>query len=103
MANSEADQQKSLVRVERAAILGSDGVVYSVPRPGRHNHVIRLMSQRHGWQPGDGPVAAVRGSTQGFVLSDGSFATREHAARVAFEAGQIDAFRMQGLYSEDLW
>ncbi len=38
---------------------------------------------------------------QGFVTEDGIFVTREQAARIAYEAGQIKQKKSE-LYSEDL-
>lgn len=42
-----------------------------------------------------------RGDTDGFLLSDGSFANREAAAGIAYEAGQIPRLKSQ-LLSSDL-
>lgn len=38
---------------------------------------------------------------QGFLLSNGEWATREYAAKIAYQAGQIDKERKL-LYSEDI-
>lgn len=80
-----------------AAAIRHDGVVYSVPAPGRHHDVIRLMADQ-----GFGPRCM---HDQGFVASDGRFLNRIGALRVAKEAGQIK--RKTGpadkLFSEDLW
>lgn len=80
-----------------AAILDHDGTIYSVPRPGRHHDVIRLMADT-------GCKTPVTGK-QGFVLSDGFFADRRFAAEVAIRAGQVKALSFQpyDLFSEDLW
>ena len=73
-----------------------DGTVYSVPRPGRHHDVIRLMVEK-------GRPTPISGE-QGFVLSDGRFARRKPAARIAITAGQIEKLKWPPLlYSEDLW
>lgn len=88
---------KQQLTVERAAILHSDGTVYSVPRPGRHHNVIALMISL-------GFPAPIRGE-QGFLLSDGSFARRRPALRIARKAGQIKREHAPGigLFSEDMW
>ena len=83
--------------VESAAIL-LDGKVYSVPRPGRHHDVIRLMRDQGVTEPQTGAWE------QGFVLSDGRFARRKPAGLIAKKAGQIVALKWPpSLYSEDLW
>jgi len=87
--------------VDRAAIL-FDGVIYSVPRPGRHHDVIRFMAEKFG------PDWYLHDDEQGFVLSDGSFADRARAWEHAVLAGQLlpraptDA-RGGRLYSEDIF
>jgi len=80
--------------VEKAAILHA-GVVYSVPRPGRHHDVIQAII-----------AAGKHGSflNQGFVLSNGSYVNRAEAAAIAIASGQITVLRWPSLlYSEDLW
>lgn len=87
--------------VEAAAIQTKEGVVYSVPRPGRHDTVLIMLRDRFGrdW------LEANRDHVQGFMLSDGTFATRAEAAKVAFEAGQLPDFTEcpPSLSSENLW
>jgi hypothetical protein len=61
----------------------------------RHNEVIMHMHEI-------GEVMPVLGEEQGFLLSDGTFATRGRAARVAYEAGQVDRLKKE-LSSEDLY
>lgn len=89
-------ETKSIPRVELAAILGEDNIIYSVPRPGRHHDVIRLMTEQ-----GKNPKAG----EQGFLLSDNTFANREVAKIIAKEAGQLLPREMghNRLYSEDVW
>ena len=70
------------------------GKVYALPKPNRHNHAIQLAV--------DDGVKYVGQHEQGFLDSTGRFLTREEAAAVAFEAGQIDR-PTPGLFSEDLW
>jgi hypothetical protein len=84
------------LRVGAAAIVASNGTLYSLKPPARHDTIFRFMQAR-----GEN----CRGTTQGFLLSDGTFATRGRAAVVAFEAGQLpkDTVAPFTLMSEDLW
>lgn len=83
-------------RIERAAIWHR-GICYSVPQPGRHHDVIRMMSETHGLG-----VEAQR--HQGFRTSCERFVDRKEGARIAIAAGQVPALRWPpDLYSEDLW
>lgn len=86
-----------ILRVEAAAILDHDGTVYSVPRPGRHHDVIRLMA-------GIGCPTPITGA-QGFLLSNGKFCGRIPAKFLAKEAGQLlaGASTRKELFSEDVW
>lgn len=86
-----------MLTVTNAAIQLNE-VVYKVPIPGRHHDVIREMATIHKLP------TPIRG-TQGFVLSDGTFASRIKARQVAFEAGQIleGCGKFKELYSEDVW
>jgi hypothetical protein len=96
--------REAQLRVEAAAIRSDtgDGMVYSVPRPGRHHDVIRHM-RAHGYEGG------VQGGLQGFVLSDGRFVMRKAALQVARKAGQLleraptAGSWAHGLFSEDVW
>ena len=87
-----------MMKVEAAAILGDDGRIYSEPRPARHHDVIAAARM-------SGYGGSVAGLRQGFVLSDGRFATRADARIVADKAGQIIPGRTQAsiLTSEDMW
>ena len=82
--------------VETAAIK-SNGKVWTMPRPARHGDIINMM--RHAGagygRPGD----------QGFVLSDGRFARRQRARRIAVRAFQVPPVGPYGdhLFSEDMW
>lgn len=85
-----------IVGVGVAAIRDHDGTIYSVPRPGRHHDVIRLMVEK-------GRPTPITG-TQGFLLTDGRFAMRKEAGRLAIASGEISALKWPpDLYSEDLW
>lgn len=84
--------------IDRAAIC-YNGVIYSVPRPGRHHTVIQRMVH-------DGlPTEAMRLPNQGFVTSSGRFVDRYEAARIARAAGQIvrEPTPPDMLTSEDVW
>ncbi len=80
-----------------AAAILHEGEPYSVPPPGRHHHVIRLLDETY---PGAGPFV----EEQGFMTSRGRFVGREEGGRIALAAGQTPALRWGvDLYSEDLW
>lgn len=80
-----------------AAIRTDDGRVWSLPQPQRHHDVIRVI-RASGYE---GPVG---GERQGFVTSDGLFATRKAAAAIVRRAGQPIRGVIQGtLTSENLW
>lgn len=65
--------------------------------PAGHWHTL------HALHKDSGPLIVARGE-QGFVMSDGTFAGREEAAKAALEAGQITALQWPpNLYTEDLW
>lgn len=87
-------------RIERAAIR-IDGEVWDVPRPGRHNNIIRLYCKET--KAVDGiPPRYEQKSVQGFVTSEGRFVDRIEAARIAYEAGQTKE-PLKHLFSEDVW
>lgn len=75
--------------IVRAAIL-RDGGVYSVPRPGRHHHVLALMRQ-------NGLSQLWSREIQGFLTDTVEFLGRFAAA----EVGYLNC--PPNLYSEDLW
>lgn len=82
-----------------AAVMTDDGVIHFMPPPFRHHHTIHALHRSSG---GEGLVVA-RGE-QGFVMSDGTFASRHQAAIFAKESGQIAVLKWPPLlYSEDLW
>jgi hypothetical protein len=84
------------LRVIAAAILGRDGVVHFISPPGRHHDVMQVLG-----------LPQARADEQGFLLSDGRYARRDEAMRVARAAGQLlnggAADGVTDLYSEDLW
>lgn len=85
-------------RIVRAAVLHPDGGVYSVPVPGRHHDVIRVMGARFRDHE--------KHCVFGFLTNTGRFVDREEGHRIAKDSGQI-IFRCGGdshtLYSENLW
>ncbi|TAL43350.1 MAG: hypothetical protein EPN91_06590 [Salinibacterium sp.] len=85
------------LRVAAAAIRDIDGEVFTVPPPGRHHDVIRMMFEKGRECPSL--------DCQGFVLSDGRFASRKAAKVVAEASGQLlpRASRLRELFSEDVW
>lgn len=85
-------------KVEAAAIIGYDGLVYSLPIPNRHHDIIRVMVQNLGHpKPIDGE--------QGFVLTDGSFVDRITAKFHAIANNQLldRASKSDLLFSECMW
>lgn len=83
-------------RIEAAAIWYR-GRVHTVPRPGRHHHVIRKMYDAGFRDPAM--------QHQGFVTDAERFVDREEAWKIAEAAGQIIRQNITPgtLYSEDLW
>lgn len=84
-------------RIIVAAAIKQDGMVCSVPRPGRHHHIIRQMATA-------GIPIPITGE-QGFLTSDGLFVGRKIARTIAEAAGQIASKHgnPNELYSEDIW
>lgn len=82
------------LKVVAAAIRKEDGRVFSVPAPGRHHDVIRLMGEEF-----------EQYDEQGFLLSDGNWVRRKVALIIAVRSGQIKEGKWpaHGLFSEDLW
>jgi hypothetical protein len=78
-----------------------DGVIYSLPRPNRHHHVIRLIASING--------VGIKGpDVQGFLDENGEFLNRQGAFIRAQRTGQIirpkvGGYRGGDLFSEDLW
>jgi hypothetical protein len=89
-------------RILAAAIrVNATGIVFSVPAPGRHHDVIRVMVHEHGIAP---PIDHGR-YEQGFTLDDGTFVRRKPAKHIARAAGQLlpRASDHAELFSEDVW
>lgn len=71
-----------------------DDHIFSLPKPNRHHHVIRMI----GGIPGP--------NIQGFLDDEGRFLDRKEALQVALAAGQVlnpADIRANQLFSEDLW
>lgn len=87
--------------VVAAAFRSQSGLVFYVPRPGRHHDIIRAAA--------DAGIPTPITGTQGFIDNDGVFMNRKEAMLVALEAKQPiireDAHNYPGgsLFSEDLW
>ena len=88
--------------IDRVAIM-QGGVVYSLPKPNRHDDVVRHMMLVHHVSPVNGE--------QGFIDNRAPeiFINREAASKLAVETGQLKEIqvvrgkRYRKLYSEDLW
>ena len=80
-----------------AAIKNGEGMIFTLPRPKRHNDVIEYAYT----QTEDCFFE------QGFVLSDGTFADGKRAEEVARASGQKEGplihHHLGGLSSDDLW
>lgn len=87
--------------VAAAIRVESTGVVYAIPRPGRHHNVIRMVAAAgHELPINEGSPAY----TFGFVSNAGLFLDRAEAEAVAREHGQLARPNIGGpMTSEDLW
>lgn len=77
------------------------GVIYSLPEPNRHHHVIRHIIDTVGVSSVD-----VEEDDQGFLDESGRYLRRAQALQSALENDQIknpSKIRMNRLFSEDLW
>ena len=73
-----------------------DQIVYFLPEPYRHHHVIKMMKRDYA----DGKPHKY----QGFVTDDWKYLTRKEAAIYALENGQCSKLGYPPrLFSEDLW
>lgn len=74
-----------------------ENIVYSLPAPDRHHHVLRLIYKEHG---------KCNPNKQGFLNNSGVYLTRTQALKVALAANQvkdINNIHADRLFSEDLW
>lgn len=87
----------ALLAVIGVAIIAKGGMMCSLPKPKRHHDVIRAMAA----SGMDTPIIG----EQGFLLSDGTFATRKQAAKIAIKANQLlsRSKGLEQLFSEDVW
>ena len=84
-------------RVIVAAAVRLDGVVWQLPSPARHHHVLWALDQVL-------PGRAIEAHDQGFVTADGDYVDRVDGSRLAIDAGQIERLQWPPyLYSEDMW
>jgi len=74
--------------IREAAVKDRDGRINTGQR---HNDIFHEM-----------PPAMIKDSEEGFLTFDGIFVTREEAARIAFECGQISE-PVPKLFSEHLY
>lgn len=82
--------------------LGDGGAVISMGRPNRHHNILSECN----YNQIDG--RKFKPEDSGFLLSDGTFATRRRAFNIAVMAGQLlerkpGQYDGPELYSEDLW
>ncbi len=81
-----------------AVAITQDGIVFTLPRPARHHHVIKYITSKPGrkYNPKLGE--------QGFITDSGNFVTREQAAILALASGQVIKLAdPPELFSEDVW
>lgn len=87
-----------------AAAIQYDGLIFSMPSPARHCHVMRGM-HAIGLMKDVASPDLLR--EQGFTTSLGRYVSREEGAKIARAAGQLEGRTKTGgantLYSEDLW
>lgn len=93
------------IRVDKllvvAAAVWQEGMIYSLPRPARHHDILHKLHALGLPAAVGGPYSSLE---QGFLLSDGAFAGRERAAKLALATGQVQKLHAPPeLYSEDLW
>lgn len=78
-----------------------NGIIYSLPKPNRHHHVIWLIVEKTEVDTVDS-----HGEDQGFLDSEGNYLTRKEALDNARFNGQLRDDRSiwnEELYSENLW
>jgi len=89
-----------MVTIVSVAIQDPNGLVFSLPKPKRHNHIVHSMALV------GMPTPVTNNREQGFLTSEGNFVTREEAAVIAISCGQVkaEALDVPGvLFSEDVW
>lgn len=81
-----------------ASAIFCNGVIHSIPQPGRHHHIIDKMAV-NGMRP-DQMV------TQGFLTSTGRYVDRFEGMKTAQKSGQLNGKSPtihHELFSEDIW
>lgn len=79
-----------------AVAIRTEQDIYELPRPARHHNIIRELAGR-------GHSIPIIGE-QGFIDDQRGFVTREEAAQIALDQGQIGRLHAPpNLFSEDLW
>lgn len=79
-----------------AAAIRQDELIFSVPSPARHHHIIGKMAKA------GLPIPV--GGEQGFLDDRRGFVNRAVAAEIALAEGQIKELPTPpALFSEDLW
>ena len=78
-----------------AAAINYHGLILSMPKPARHHTLILRMANL------ELDARSLRQADQGFLMSDGTFATRDEAQRLI----NFPSSKLIGsiLTSEDLW
>lgn len=95
--NAMARFRSGEMKVDVAAIRTRGGEVFSLPRPARHDAVIRLVFKKTGQK-------VTTADEQGFLSDCGIFLSRKQAEAVARRSGQLTGPVIGGsLTSEDLW
>lgn len=77
------------------------GVIYSLPSPNRHHHVLWKIIQETKASHVD-----ASGDDQGFLDDAGNYLTRQEALAVALQCNQVkdpSDIRAGRLFSEDVW
>ncbi len=79
-----------------AVAIRTEQDTYELPSPWRHHDVIQMLA-------GMGHVTPITGE-QGFIDDQRGFVTREEAAQIALDQGQVKSLHAPpNLFSEDLW
>lgn len=90
----------------------SERVVYSLPAPNRHHHILWVLAKRKGLpnvpEVSDEALMVAAPSagdnSQGFLTDQGEYLEREPALKHAIACGQIVKSKWGNqLYSEDVW
>lgn len=94
-----------MVTITRVAVL-FDGLVFSLPKPYRHHHVLRIMKHHSAAKRWQNSSTLQGREVQGFVSSDGKFLDRYEALNVFKDSFQkwydLNEYP-SGLYSENCW